>query len=839
MARVIGRVGWLSLLVIVGQVGVEPADAGASVKRAVAGLPFVANGGQWPPDVAFSMPGIVVSRDGRLEYRLPVGRRRAKLVETFSDGRSTPRPGSAATARVSRFVGDDPARWQRDLPAYSSVALGDVWPGIAVEVVARPDAAEKTFTVASGADPGRVRVTVHGARRLMPRADGGLDVETPRGPALLTPPVAYQVVDGIRRPVQVAYDVRGRTYGFRVGDWDRTRPLVIDPILRATFAGGTEDDTLTGVAVHHTSGEVLVAGTTESTDLPGTAGGAQPNNASSNDDAFVARYSADLSTLLQATYFGGTGAELYLTSVRVHPTSGDVYVVGTTASSDLPGVTAATGGAGNGAQTMRSGSTDTFVARFTPSLQDLVQATYLGGSGTEDEAAFAIHPGSGEIYVASGTISAADFPGTAGGAQTMPGGSDEASVARLSADLATLHQATWFGGTANDGALAVATHPTSGEVYLYGTTETMSGLPGVAGGAIPTFVGSGGYLVRFNAALTSRLQTTYLPNASATQMAFAADGDVYVTGGAVDDVPATTGGFQPNSLGASDAYVLRLDASLTSAVQGTYLGGGESDGATGIVVDGIGEVIIMGSTLSEDLPGTANAAQTEFGGGFGDVFLARLSGDLTTLIRTTYYGGDATEEPAQMAVNPTSGAFYAVGYTDAATLPGTAGAPQPTAGGGNQDGFIVSVSADLSDGTVATTTTIGGGGGTTTTTLPGGAACAGLPPLAGLGCRLDALRTAVGAESGLGALQAKLGAKLGKAQTQFARGEAACTGGVAKKAKKPIKKVGKLTGAVAKGLNSKKAKKTVDEAVRAPLQAAATALRDEAKGLAKTIVCPP
>lgn len=839
MPGFIGRVGWLPLLVLVGQAVVEVPDAGAAQQRP-AGLPFVANGGQWRPDVAFAMPGIAVVRDGSLRYRLPVGRRRVKLVETFVGGRAVPRAGVATRARVSRFVGDDPSRWQRDLPAYSSVALGDVWPGVGVEVVARTDAAEKTFTVASGADPGIVRIAVHGARRLTPRADGGLVVDTARGAALLTPPVAYQDVDGIRRAVQVAYDVRGRTYGFQVVDWDRSRPLVIDPILRATFAGGTENDRLTGVTVHSTSGEVIVAGTTRSSDLPGTAGGAQPNNASGNDDALVARYSPDLSTLLQATYFGGTGDEQYLTSVRVHPTSGDVYVVGTTASSDLPGVTVGTGGAGNGAQTMLSGSTDTYVVRLTASLQDVVQATYLGGSGIEDQSAFTIDAGSGELYVASRTIAATDFPGIAGGAQITPGGSDEASVARLSADLTTLHQSTWFGGTANDGALAVATHPTNGEVYLYGTTETMSALPGVAGGAIPTFVGSGGYVARFNAALTSLLQSTYLPNASATQMAFAPDGDVYVIGGAGSDVPATAGGAQPDSFGGGDAYVLRLDASLTSAVQGTYLGGGESEGATAIAVDAIGEVLIAGGTLSENLPGTIAAAQPTYGGGDGDVFVSRLSGDLTTLIRTTYYGGGSYEEPSAMALNPTTGAIYVVGSTDAATIPATDGAPQPTSGG-DEDGFLVSISADLSDGTVATTTTTMGGGGTTTTTttLPGDEECADLDPLEGLGCRLDALRDAVDAASGLGTLQAKLGARLGKAQAQFAKGETACDGGIVKKARKPIKKVGKLTGVVAKKLGSKKAVRTVEDTVRVPLQTAAAARRDEAKGLARTIACPP
>jgi hypothetical protein len=139
---------------------------------------------------------------------------------------------------------------------------------------------------------------------------------------------------------------------------------------------------------------------------------------------------APLTTLAQATYLGGSDLDQTV-AVAIHPTSGEVFVGGETFSTNFPGTADAAQPASAG------GSRDAFVARLNAALTTLAQATYLGGSNDSFELvhALAIHPTSGEVFVAGETDST-DFPGTAGGAQPESGGSNDAFVARMTADLA-------------------------------------------------------------------------------------------------------------------------------------------------------------------------------------------------------------------------------------------------------------------------------------------------------------------------------------------------------------------------------------------------------------------
>src|SRR5262249_45722959 len=143
-------------------------------------------------------------------------------------------------------------------------------------------------------------------------------------------------------------------------------------------------------------------------------------------------------------------------ALAIPPTTGDVYVAGTTASTNFP----ATNG---GAQSALGGSNDTFVARLNSGLTALEQATYVGGSAADQANAPAIGPTAGEVYVA-GTTDSRDLPGTSGGAQGASGGNEDAFVARLTADLTTLDQATYLGGPGDDAGLAI--QPTATDVYV-------------------------------------------------------------------------------------------------------------------------------------------------------------------------------------------------------------------------------------------------------------------------------------------------------------------------------------------------------------------------------------
>jgi hypothetical protein len=199
-------------------------------------------------------------------------------------------------------------------------------------------------------------------------------------------------------------------------------------ILQATYLGGSDYDWAYALAIHPTTGEVYVAGKTESTDFPKTAGGAQASYGGGLYDAFVAKLNRELTRILQATYLGGRGYD-WANALAIHPKTGDVYVAGYTYSTDFPRTT-------GGAQASEGGWDDAFVARLNSGLTQILQSTYLGGSDGDYAHALAIHPTTGDVYVA-GYTSSTNFPKTTGSAQaSYGGGTYDAFVARLTADLA-------------------------------------------------------------------------------------------------------------------------------------------------------------------------------------------------------------------------------------------------------------------------------------------------------------------------------------------------------------------------------------------------------------------
>jgi len=216
------------------------------------------------------------------------------LIERPVGGSAHPRGSDSSSTGVSYFLGDDPTRWGSGLATFEGVSLGEVWPGISLDLRAHGKNVEKLFTVDPGGDPSRIRMSVEGARSLRINEAGALVVGTGLGEVTFTPPVAFQERQGARRLVKAAYELYGRRYGFRLGDHDPAVPVEIDPLLQATYLGGSGTDEALALAIHPTSGDVYVAGFTTSTNFPGTTGGAQAANGGGGVDAFVARLSSTL-----------------------------------------------------------------------------------------------------------------------------------------------------------------------------------------------------------------------------------------------------------------------------------------------------------------------------------------------------------------------------------------------------------------------------------------------------------------------------------------------------------------------------------------------------------------
>jgi hypothetical protein len=149
-------------------------------------------------------------------------------------------------------------------------------------------------------------------------------------------PLVYQEVGGERREVESGYEMRGGgRVGFRVGAYDASRLLIIDPVLAySTYLGGNNFDGGEGIAVD-SAGNAYVTGQTGSTDFP-TTPGAFDNTDHPNADTFITKLNASGTALVYSTHLGGNGNDSGTDNDIVVDSAGNAYVTGTTNSTDFP-----------------------------------------------------------------------------------------------------------------------------------------------------------------------------------------------------------------------------------------------------------------------------------------------------------------------------------------------------------------------------------------------------------------------------------------------------------------------------------------------------------------------
>ncbi len=437
-------------------------------------IPFIENKGQTNEKVAYyakTFGGTVfVTKKGEIVYSLPAEENKVAVIkEVFPNIKEVKVEGEKrAITKVNYFKGSK-ENWKRDIPTYEAVRVGEVAQGVDLKLKAYGGNVEKLFYVKPGAEVREIRVKVEGAKGLKVSEDGKLIVETSLGEVEFTKPVAYQEVGGKREYVEVSYALLDKdTYTFKVDEYDRTKTLVIDPLLASTYLGGSNTESITypceGIAVDN-SGNVYVTGWTASNDFPATPGAHDEVLDGSSADAFVAKFDSNL-TLVAATYLGGSsldkGCSLAIDS------SGNVYVAGMTGSADFPMV--------NAYDDTLDGF-DVFVSLLSSDLSNLLASTYLGGLGSENYPVFIALDSAGNVYVAGATTST-DFPVTNG--SSFSGGTTDAFVSKLSSNLGSLIASTYLGGSGNENAYAIAVDQ-SGYIYVGGWTGSTADFPTTPG----------------------------------------------------------------------------------------------------------------------------------------------------------------------------------------------------------------------------------------------------------------------------------------------------------------------------------------------------------------------
>jgi hypothetical protein len=577
--------------------------------------------------------------------------------------------------RSNYLIGSDPAGWHSNIPNYGRVEARGVYPGVDLIYHGQQQQLEYDFVVAPGADPGVIRLAIQGADSLTLDAQGNLVLSTAVGDLVQRAPVLYQQVDGVTRAVAGGYVVDGASrVGFSVGAYDRSRPLVIDPVLSySTFLGGGSGQAHgDGIAVN-SAGDAYVTGDTYSPDFP-TVNALQPTFGG-DIDAFVAKLTADGSGLVYLTYLGGSGRE-YGNSIALD-SAGDAYVTGYTYSPDFPTVKAL--------QTTLGGDVDAFVAKLRPDGSALVFSTYLGGSDEEFGNGIAVDS-VGDAYV-TGSTTSTDFPTVRALRPNFGGGVTDGFVAKLRPDGSALVFSTYLGGSDYDVGRSIAVDA-GGNAYVTGQTGSPD-FP-TANALQPNYAGrSDGFVAKLRSDGSALVFSTYLGGSDidlSAGIAVDAAGNAYVTGGTLSHDFPMANALQPDPRGIGDVFVAKLRPDGSALVFSTYLGGSGGDLGLGVAVDASGNAYVTGYTASYDFP-TADALQPNYRAGGNDGFVAELRPDGSALLLSTYLGGSDWDSSASIAVDGVGDA-YITGSTASHDFPTTALALQPTYGSSFYQAFV-------------------------------------------------------------------------------------------------------------------------------------------------------
>ncbi len=462
----------------------------------------------------------------------------------------------------------------------------------------------------------------------------------------------------------------------------------------STFLGGAGDEYASSAnalpvadMTTDANGNTIIVARTTSSDFP--TENAYQENATGGYDVVIAKYDPT-GSIIFSTYFGGSGDD-WGTSIQTD-SSGDIYIMGTSDSSDLPLV--------NSYQNYIAGGLDIFVAKISADGQELLYSTFIGGSN--GDWGYGIALDSSDNMIITGSTFSTDFPTSNPIQDTIGGGGSgvDAFITKLSTDGQSLVFSTYLGAIGHDWGWDIITDSQDNIIFTGGTalgSFTTSGAfqEDPAGGydVHVTKISSSGTMVfstLIGGSVDDRGRTLSLDN----------EENILVTGStSSNDFPTKTAD-QKERAGGQEAFLAKLKADGTALLASTYLGGSGSEEGFGVQQTPSGKVIVIGETTSADFPSKAHLHETNEHNGAYDGFIAIYSQDCKSLLSASFFGAEGNDYPRGLSVNGNK--FSLLGYTSSSGFP-VKNAHQAFKAG-QYDLFITQLEYDLSELTAPSST---------------------------------------------------------------------------------------------------------------------------------------
>ena len=584
----------------------------------------------------------------------------------------------SANGTSSFFATRDSSRWVSDVAHLREIVYTGLYDRIDLVYRAEPTGWKSEFIVHPGGDPRAIEVMVRGHSSI--RVDGGssLVVSTPCGDIVDDGLLAYSVGQSDAM-VPCRFEVReGGCYGFIVGAYDESKPLVIDPLLYFTYIGTDMWDEIRDTAVDG-EGNHYLTGVTKSSDFPTTPGVYKVAKTGDEFETYILKLSPDGKRLIFSTFiFTGDSAGIAIDGI------GNVYLTGLTSNVSFPTTSGAF-------QTSLAGGNDAYVLKLSVDGDELDYSTLLGGAEIDKGVDLVL--GADGSAIVTGETSSDNFPVTPGSfrpgygcvfiAKLSPGGDSLIYSGRLGT----------LGGFGSEGPQDIAKDG-NGNIYVSGFTSA-PGFLTTSGAFQPTLHGwEELFVAKVNQNGTQLIYSSFLGGSERERLSSIAVDDVgcaYVTGFSFsDDFPTTIGAVQPIRENGT-VFVSKISPDGTRLVFSTFLWSGSGAGfGFGMAIDSNQDVLITGTASNRSgftiSPGAMRLPMVN-----ASAFLLKLSGDGSTILYANRFG----DCEGNHLLLDDEGMIYIAGTVRRATLEiGTPGAYQPTQGG-YVDGFACKFPADM------------------------------------------------------------------------------------------------------------------------------------------------
>ncbi|HEV2331238.1 MAG TPA: SBBP repeat-containing protein [Verrucomicrobiae bacterium] len=616
--------------------------------------------------------------------------------------------GDEMRGKVNYLIGNDPGKWQTGLATFGNVLVTELYPGINMVFHGNQRQLEYDFKIAPGANPNAIKMQFDGVDKISLSPQGDLVLKIANHEIRQPKPEIYQTIDGARKTIAGGFKIlNSRTVAFEVAQFDRSLPLVIDPVLGySAFFGGNVSDTPTAIAMD-VNNNVYITGETLSKQFS-TVGAAQTNfnGGSINGDAFIAKFSGSPPTnLIYLTYLGGSSDDLAYGIAA--DSAGNAFVTGYTISQNFP-TNHAIFPKFPGAYSSRYGTYfgSGFVTELNTNGTNLIYSTYLGGAALNSGESIAVDS-SDNAYVVGYTCST-NFPVTANALQKHlactntlflnPNG----FLTEIASNDASLVYSTFLGGTNYDFAACVAVDA-SNYVYVAGYTASTNfptwNVPtNLIGARLLNNITNANFSTPFDAFVTKFPPLTNQPSSVAdlvystflggtnNDMAYGiaadASGNAYVTGWTtstnfpvINPPPGLSSFVTTNGRSgvATNVFLTKIAPDGSSANNSVVFGGNLADIGYKVAVDSGGDAFVVGTETSYTNFPTKNAfgsllATNSSGTGAHDAFVTGISADWSTVFYSVCIGGNRDSSGFDIVLDSSTNAFI-TGDTDSTNYP--------------------------------------------------------------------------------------------------------------------------------------------------------------------------